>query len=68
MGKDLTYENTMQMLLPLEESLQWTINPTIYDRKDFAARLKDSNSFVSRVMERPKIFLKGSEDDIKEFR
>lgn len=67
-GKDLSYENTMQLLLPLEESLQRTINPTIYERKDFVARLKDGDSFVSRVMERPKIFIKGSEDDIREIR
>lgn len=67
-GQDLSYENTMQVLLPLEESLQRTINPTIYDRKDFVARLKDSDSFVSRVMERPKIFIKGSEDDIREIK
>ena len=67
-GKDLTYENTMQVLLPLEESLQRTINPTIYERKDFVARLKDSDSFVSRVMEQPKIFIKGSEDAVREIR
>ena len=65
-GKDLSYENTMQVLLPLEESLQRTINPTIYERKDFVARLKDSDSFVSRVMEQPKIFIKGGEDGIRE--
>jgi len=64
-GKDLSYGNVVEVLQPLEESLRRTINPTIYDKKDFVARLKEGESFVTRVMEQPKIIIKGSEDDFR---
>ncbi len=67
-GNELTYGLVMEALLPLEDLLQRSINPTIYDKKDFAARLKEGNSFVTRVMEQPKIMIKGNEDDIKGIR
>ena len=67
-GKDLRYGNVVEVFLPLEESLQRTINPTIFDKKDFVSRLKDGGSFVTRVMEQPKIIIKGSEDDFRKIR
>jgi predicted nucleotidyltransferase len=67
-GKDLSYGNVVEVLLPLEESLQRTINPTIYDIKDFVARLKEDDSFVTRVTEQPKIIIKGSENDFRKIR
>ena len=67
-GNELTYGLVMEALLPLEDLLQRSINPTIYDKKDFAARLKEGNSFVTRVMEQPKIMIKGNEDEIKGIR
>ena len=67
-GKELTYGLIMEALIPLEDLLQRSINPTIYDKKDFVTRLKEGSSFVTRVMEQPKIMIKGSEDDIKGIR
>jgi len=67
-GKELSYGLVMEALMPLEESLQRTINPTIYEKKDFLAKLNEGNSFITRVMDQPKIMIKGSEDDIREIR
>lgn len=64
-GNDLSYGLVVELLMPLEETLQRSINPTIYDSKDFLAKLGSDNSFVTRVMEQPKIMIKGSEDDIR---
>ena len=66
-GKDLSYSLIMEALMPLEESLQRSINPTIYEMKDFIAKLKEGNSFVTRVMDQSKIMIKGNEDGIREF-
>ncbi len=63
-GKDLSYGDVVGVLLPLEESLQRSINPTIYEKQDFITKLNAGNSFVTRVMEQSKIVIKGSEDDI----
>ncbi|MEE9421768.1 MAG: nucleotidyltransferase domain-containing protein, partial [Gammaproteobacteria bacterium] len=67
-GKELSYSLVMEVLMPLEESLQRTMNPTIYEMKDFIAKLKEGNSFITRVMDQTKIMIKGTEDDIREIR
>lgn len=60
-GKELSYGDVVEVLLPMEESLQRAINPTIYEKQDFVAKLKEGNSFVSRVMEQSKIIIRGDE-------
>jgi len=62
-GKELSYGIVMDALIPLEESLQRTINPAIYDEMDFHDKLEEGNSFISRVMEQPKIMIKGVIND-----
>ena len=67
-GNELSYSLVMEVLMPVEELLQQTINPTLYETKNFSAKLKEGNSFITRVMDQPKIMIKGSEDDIREIR
>ena len=64
-GESLEYADVMEMLLPLEESLQRPINPTIYEADDFVKKLDQNSSFLVRVMEQSKLMIKG---DIDEFR
>ncbi len=63
-GKALNYGDIIELLLPVEESLQREINPTIYDRINFSSKYKEGNSFITRIMEQPKIIIKGVIDDI----
>lgn len=65
-GTALSYGQVMELLMPLEDSLRRTVNPTIFEKEDFVAKLKTGNSFVTRVMEQSKIMIKGSENDIRE--
>ncbi len=62
-GDDLLYGDVVELLLPLEASLQRPVNPTLYKQDDFAAKLADGNSFLVRVMEQPKLMIKGVIDD-----
>ena len=64
-GKELSYGDVVEVLQSLEESLQRSINPTIYEMEDFIAKLNASNSFITRVMAQPKILIKGDEDGIR---
>ena len=64
-GNDLSYGLVVELLMPLEESLKRSINPTIYEMNEFRTKLEKDNSFVTRVIEQPKIMIKGSEDDIR---
>jgi predicted nucleotidyltransferase len=60
----LSYGDVIEVLMPVEATLQRAINPTIYGRDEFNAKLSADNSFITRVMEQPKIMIKGGEDDI----
>ncbi|WP_137804921.1 nucleotidyltransferase domain-containing protein [Pseudomonas sp. G(2018)] len=58
-GKGLHYSEVMERLLPLEEHLGRTLNPTLYTPEDWAAKLAAENSFVLRVAQQDKINLMG---------
>jgi predicted nucleotidyltransferase len=64
-GKALNYSDVMDLLVPSEELLQRTINPTIYSKADFSKKLREGNSFITRVMEQPKILIKGVINDVR---
>lgn len=56
-GDDLSYGNIMEMLAQVETQIQRTINPTLYSPADFAKRVAEKQSFVTRVLEQPRIDL-----------
>lgn len=58
-GEGLHYSEVMERLLPLEEHLSRTLNPTLYTPEDWAAKLAAENSFVMRVAQQDKINLMG---------
>ena len=62
-GQGLAYADVMALLIPLEESLQRPINPTIYSLEEFNAKQKQGSSFLTRVLEQPKWMIKGEIDD-----
>jgi predicted nucleotidyltransferase len=60
----LTYASIYAVLEPLHERLGRQVNPTVYSRKELARRLKSDSSFMKRVLDRPKIWIIGSEHDL----
>ena len=65
-GEELHYSDVIDVLMPLEESLNRSINPTIFAPEEFASRLDQNSSFLVRVMEQPKLLIKGVIDDFRE--
>jgi predicted nucleotidyltransferase len=61
---DLTYPEVMTALHPLIEHLGREINPTLYTRADLRKRIDTGNSFITRVLAQPRIWLIGSEHDL----
>lgn len=57
----LGYGDVFSALEAATQTLGRTINPALYTRADFAARLQDDNAFLVRVMQQPKIWLLGQE-------
>lgn len=58
-GENLGYSDVVERLLPVEERLGRSINPTIYTPTDWLAKKAAGNSFVLRVSEQDKINLIG---------
>jgi predicted nucleotidyltransferase len=65
-GEGLNYGDVMDVLMPFEESLQRSVSPTIFTSAEFASRLDQNSSFLVRVMEQPKLVIKGVIDDFRE--
>ncbi|MBW7901913.1 MAG: nucleotidyltransferase domain-containing protein [Rhodocyclaceae bacterium] len=61
---DLAYADLFNALSTAEETLGRKISPTLYGTAEFERKVRDDNHFVTRVLAQPKIFLKGSEDDL----
>ena len=64
-GKYLNYVNVVELLLPVESKLGRPINPTIYTKRQIRDKLKTRDSFITRVLKQDKLWIKGSQDDIK---
>ena len=60
----LTYGDTILALQDLSAQLGREVNPNIFTPPDFAKRLQEGGSFVSRVMAQPKVWLIGGPDDL----
>lgn len=64
----LAYAELVSVLTGAEKLLGRPINPSIYTLKQIRSKLKQKNAFLSRVMEQPKLWIKGSDDDIGKVR
>lgn len=60
----LAYADVMDVLHPVEKTLTRPVHPTLYSTNEFRNKLSSGSSFVQRVLEQPKLWVKGSDDDI----
>lgn len=67
-SEDLPYADAMQALHDAEIVVGRPINPNIYTYQQVVERLKEKQSFMTRVMDQPKLWLKGSDSDIEKIR
>ncbi|MCY4471380.1 MAG: nucleotidyltransferase domain-containing protein [Kistimonas sp.] len=56
-GHDLSYGEIMERLEPAEQQLGRSIHPTLFSPEEFQHRQDERQSFVSRLMEQPKLWL-----------
>ena len=60
----LTYGEVFGALERVTRSLGRKVNPTVYTVAEFGKRARTENAFVTRVLEQPKLWVIGSEDDL----
>lgn len=59
-----TYPDLYAAVEDAAHRLSRTINPTIYTRSELARRINRHNSFLTKVLAQPKIWLIGDDDDL----
>ena len=59
----LAYADLMEHLLVAEKELGRAINPSVYNKAQFILRIEQQNAFVTRIMEQPKIMIRGELED-----
>ncbi len=61
LSDNLTYGDVFAVLEEGAARLGRRVNPTVYSRQELAKRIKQGNSFVTRVLAQPKIWLVDNE-------
>ena len=61
----VSFGYVVQALGPAQEKLAREINPTLYQPAEFSRKLAEGHHFLAAVMDGPKVFLVGSEDELK---
>lgn len=64
-GDNITYPDVIGALEKSGSSLGREINPTLYKPGELQKKVADGNGFLGRVLQQPRIFLLGSDDDIQ---
>lgn len=63
----VSFEEVVSAVYPCHSMLGREINPSVYSISEFAQKIKEKNSFITQVMEQPKLMILGREDDIRKF-
>jgi hypothetical protein len=63
-GNELDYADVLTAFSVNKFNFGRPVNPSIYSPQEFQHKLAEGNTFVSRVLEQPKIYLIGSDDNL----
>ncbi len=63
--ENLSYADVFKALQAAEARLSRPINPTLYSPAEWAKKGKAENGFAAKVAKRPKLFLMGTDQDLK---
>jgi predicted nucleotidyltransferase len=64
LSDQLTYADVYSALESASAALGRQVNPTIYSSEEFRNRRKARNAFLTKVLQRPKLWIMGSDDDL----
>lgn len=61
---EVAFTDVVKALYPAQETLGREINPKVYSQAEWQQARQEQNSFIRDVMEKPKLFVIGTKDDI----
>lgn len=62
---NVTLDDVLTQLAPVERAIGRSINPAVYSLKEFRSRIKDGNHFLTSVLHGKKMLLIGEEDELR---
>jgi uncharacterized protein len=62
---NVTLDDVLAQLTSVENAIGRPINPTVYSLKEFKAKVKDGNHFLTSVLHGKKVLLIGDEDELR---
>lgn len=65
---EVSYSDLFALATEAERRLGRKVNPTVYTPAELRQKLAAKSAFATRVLERPKVFVIGSENDLRESR
>ena len=67
-GEEIAYSEIYGALQKAETSLLRPINPNLMNPAEWKKKVSNKNSFVSKILQQPKLFIIGTEDELKGIR
>ena len=61
----LGFADAVQVLHPVQAILQREINPVVYSLEEFRRRAASDDSFIRKVLVKPKLFVVGNENELR---
>jgi len=63
---DVTFREVSGCLAQAEQRLRRAVNPVVYPVTEFKQKLQDEHHFVTSVMKQPKVFVIGTENELRD--
>lgn len=67
-SQDLTYSDFFSTITEADQKLERKVNPTFHTPQEWIQKINERNSFITKLLNQPKIFLIGTEDELKKLR
>lgn len=67
-SNDLSFPDAIQALTKAEHDVGRSVNPSVYGEDEWRRKLAEDGGFLKRVMDQPRIYLVGSDDDLPKSR
>ena len=64
-GYEIAYSEVYKAVQKAEKKLLRPINPNVMSSREWRQRVSTNNSFVNKVMQQPKLFIFGTEDELE---
>lgn len=62
---EISFSDAVKALYSAQETVQREINPIVYQRAEWEKLVRNKNAFIQEILSKPKLFIIGTNNDIK---